>query len=231
MTWEALGSWWLDELATDPAYESEIGPMLIELLAPKPGGLYVDLGCGDGRLMTTVSELKASVVGCDLNSQLLAIARRKGPVVKTKLPELGWLRRSCLDGAFVGLVLEHLEDEAAFFLEVAQAVKSGGVLAIVINHPIWTAPRSSPIEDPGGEVLWRPGLYFGRGYSDEPAGRRKVRFHHRTAADLLNNAAKSGWDLQRIEERGISTAQLARFPEYAGQEQIPRILGARWSRR
>jgi hypothetical protein len=50
-------------------------------------------------------------------------------------------------------------------------------------------------------------------------------------ADLLNAATDSGWDLQRLEERGISTASVERYPEYAGQEHIPRLLGAKWRRR
>jgi hypothetical protein len=80
-------------------------------------------------------------------------------------------------------------------------------------------------------VLWRPGRYFGRGHSDEPAGRRKVRFYHRTLASLLTTAATAGWDLWQVEEWGISAAAIARTPDYAGQEQIPRLLGIRWLRR
>jgi hypothetical protein len=110
-------------------------------------------------------------------------------------------------------------------------VRIGGHLALVINHPIWTAPRSSPIDNKEGEVLWRPGLYFGRGHSDEPAGKKKVRFYHRTTAALLNAASAAGWMLLRMEERGISRRQVERFPDYAGQEHIPRLLGARWVRR
>jgi hypothetical protein len=127
--------------------------------------------------------------------------------------------------------MEHLEDEDSLFRAMARAVRSGGVLAIVINHPVWTAPNSSPIEQSDGEVLWRPGRYFGRGHSDEPAGRQKVRFYHRTLASLLTTAATSGWDLQEVEESGISAAAIARFPDYEGQEEIPRLLGLRWLRR
>jgi hypothetical protein len=101
----------------------------------------------------------------------------------------------------------------------------------VINHPIWTAPKSSPIEDAAGETLWRPGIYFRRGYSDEPAGKSKVRFYHRTTAQLLNAAAEAGWHLEHLVEKGISAEQVARVPDYAGQEHIPRVLGVRWSKR
>ncbi|MGQ0849705.1 MAG: methyltransferase domain-containing protein [Actinomycetota bacterium] len=228
MTWDSLGQWWLRELVIDPAYQEEIGPLLLDLLAPEPGRLYLDLGCGEGWLMAAVREAGGRVVGCDLNSELLRRAAKHGPVVQAALPELRWLRPHSVDGALVGLVLEHLEDEAVFFSAVAQAMRPGGVLALVINHPIWTAPHSGPIEDAGGETLWRPGTYFGRGHSDEPAGRRKVRFYHRTLADLLNASAGAGWALVRMEERGISPAQVERIADYAGQEHIPRLLGVRW---
>jgi hypothetical protein len=131
----------------------------------------------------------------------------------------------------VSLVLEHLEDEAGFFQQAARAIKRRGILAMVINHPIWTSPESSPIEDSRGETLWRPGTYFNRGHSDEPAGTSKVRFYHRTMAELLNAASDAGWDLRQLSESGISSDQIARVPDYAGQEHIPRILGVRWSKR
>lgn len=231
MTWERLSDWWMEELASDPAYSEEIGPMLVDLLDPHPGSLYLDVGCGEGRLMGAVASMGARTIGCDLSLALLALARRHGPVVKTVLPKLAWVRPASLDGALIALVLEHLSDEATLFAELARAIRLGGALALVINHPIWTAPLSSPFEDASGEVMWRPGTYFGRGHSDEPAGRRKVRFYHRTMADLLNAAADAGWHLERIEERGISRSQVERLPEYAGQEHIPRVLGVRWRRR
>lgn len=230
MSWDRIDEWWLRELA-DPAYEEEINPLLISVLDPEPDLLYLDLGCGEGRMMRTVRAAGSRVVGCDLSQLLLSQAVKHGPVVRCALPSLKWVKPHSFDGAFVGLVLEHLRDEKAFFSSVASAVRPGGVLALVINHPIWTAPKSSPIEDVGGEILWRPGTYFGRGFSREPAGDDRVTFYHRTMADLLNSASDAGWDLQTMEERGLSAKQVKRVPDLKGQEHIPRLLGARWKRR
>lgn len=231
VSWDRLDRWWLEELATDPAYEEEIEPLLLSVLQPQPDRLYLDLGCGEGRLMRTIAAAGSRVVGCDLSVLLLSRAIRYGPVVRCVLPSLKWVKPSSVDGAYVGLVLEHLRDEESFFLSAADTVRPGGVLAVVINHPIWTAPNSSPIEDAGGEILWRPGTYFGRGSSREHAGDHKVTFYHRTMADLMNSASAAGWDLQHMEERGISPHQIERVPDYVGQEHIPRVLGLRWLRR
>lgn len=229
--WPDLGPWWLEELSADPAYDEEVYPLLLELLAPTTGELLLDIGCGDGRFMAQLSRIGARVIGCDFNRLLLKMAKESGPVVVARLPQLSWARQGSFDGALVGLVLEHLPSERDLFQQAAAAVKPDGVMAMVINHPVWTAPSSSPMEDSSGEMLWRPGAYFGRGHSDEPAGQQTVRFYHRTMADLLNAAADSGWNLERLEERGISPASVERYPEYAGQEHIPRLLGAKWQRR
>lgn len=231
VSWDRIDRWWLEELAGDPAYQEEIEPLLLSLLQPEPNALYLDLGCGEGRLMRTVKAEGSRVVGCDLSLLLLSRAIRHGPVVRCALPSLKWVKPASFDGAYVGLVLEHLRDERSFFSSAANVVRSGGVLAMVINHPIWTAPNSSPIEDAGGEILWRPGTYFGRGFSREPAGDDKVTFFHRTMADLINGASAAGWDLHRMEERGLSPEHVERIPDLAGQEQIPRVLGLRWTRR
>jgi SAM-dependent methyltransferase len=128
----------------------------------------------------------------------------------------------------VVLVLEHIRDEEEVMAEAARVTRPGGVLALVINHPVWTAPGSTPILDEAEEMLWRPGEYFSVGWSDEPAGERTVRFHHRTMSRLLNSAATAGWVLEHMVEEGVTAAQIARTPGLAGQEYIPRLLGVRW---
>ena len=45
------------------------------------------------------------------------------------------------------LTLEHCEDQAGFFEETVRVINPGGVLALVRNHPVWTAPDSTPITD------------------------------------------------------------------------------------
>jgi hypothetical protein len=89
-----------------------------------------------------------------------------------------------------------------------------------MNHPVWTAPGSTPITDSDGETLWRPGGYFTEGISRLAAGEGTVVFHHRTMAAVLGTAADAGWSLEHIEER----------PHHGlrGQEGIPRLLACRW---
>lgn len=222
MSWQQFDAWWIDELGSDPAYETVVTPMLLDRLQPKSEALYLDLGAGEGRVMRAVGATGARVHGVDLNRTLARIALAFGPVVVGELPDLSFLRDRAYDGVYCVLTLEHIEDEVAFFAETARVTKPRGVLALVCNHPTWTAPKSTPITDDDGEVLWRPGEYFESGATLERAGDSTVTFHHRSTATLLTAAAEAGWSLERMTE--------APHHEYWEQGGIPRLLACRWRR-
>lgn len=224
--WDDLADWWSREVRDDQAYESDVHPILRELL-PEDLGVGMDLGCGEGQGMRLVN---SDVFGCDLSLQLLRRAGAGGRVAQARLPDLRWLGDSVLDTAYAVYLLDLIEDHDRFFAEIARTVKSGGCLVIVINHPVFTAPGSAPFADEDGEILWRWGRYFLEGSSTEPAGERQVEFFHRPMAELLNSAAGHGWSLDRVIERGLSTETIDRNPSYQGQEQVPRLLGVRWTR-
>lgn len=219
MSWSKLGSWWLEELERDQAYEKVITPLLIEILKPGAGKTYLDLGSGEGRVGKILKSLGAGCFGVEGNEELAG--RSQHEVVVAMLPEVP-IRDSSVDGTIVVLTLEHIPDHGAVFAEAARVTKSGGLLVLVSNHPTWTAPGSTPITDLDGEVLWRPGDYFSYGVSEMPAKDGTVVFHHRTMADLLNAAAVSGWQLEEMVELP--------HHELTDQRGIPRLLGCRWRR-
>lgn len=181
--------------------------------------------------MRDVVTAGALIAGVDLDDQLLNLARAYGPVLRYQIPNLACIADAAFDGCVVSLVLEHVADHVTMLSELARVTSSGGVLALVANHPVYTAPGSAPIEEPDGETTWRPGRYFSHGFTDEPAGAGSVRFHHRSLGDLLTTAAMCGWDLQRLVERGPSEGQIRRHVPLAAQYHFPRLLGARWIKR
>ena len=221
MSWSDLSDWWVTEIEDDPAYEAVVNPMLLDVLQPEAGRTYLDLACGEGRVMRALKESGAAAHGVDLTLALARRAADSGPVVLGRLPDLGFLRDDSYDGAFCVLALEHIEDEGRLFAEAARAVRPGGVFALVINHPFRTAPEATPISDSDGETLWRPGDYFSSGTTTlEPAGEGQMLFHHRTTARILESAAAAGWYLERFVE--------APHHELDDQAGIPRLLACRW---
>ncbi len=227
-----LAEWWLAEVESDPAYRLEVLPLAEDLLRAEAGARYLDLGCGEGGLLRRIVKAGASAVGVDLAPRLARAASRVAPAVVGRLPDVGFVRDASVDGVTTILVLEHLDDPAGLFAEAARVTRPGGVLVLVVNHPVLTAPGSAPVVDvDDGEALWRWGDYLGEGYTEEPAGESgSIRFNHRTVGGLLTLAAGHGWSLERLVERGIAPDRARVDPLLAAQQGIPRLLGARWRR-
>ncbi len=216
MSWSDAAHWWLEEIATDPAYEEVVTPLLIDMLAPEPGLLYLDLGCGEGRVMRRLAAVGARIHGVDGNHDL--VRRAPAPSLVGDVATLP-IREDSYDGVYAVLVVEHLVDHRAFFAEAARVTRPGGVMAMVSNHPVWTAPGSTPVSDVE-ETLWRPGAYFSQGVTAVWTGETTITFHHRSLAELLNAAAEAGWSLVRMVELP--------HHELKDQQGIPRLLGVRW---
>ncbi|MBT8198544.1 MAG: class I SAM-dependent methyltransferase [Acidimicrobiia bacterium] len=184
----------------------------------------LDLGCGDGRIMTTMD---GPVLGCDLSPTLLAHATDVAPVVRCLLPNLQWLRSGKLGGAYAVLVLEHLPDLNQLFAELARVVDDRGFVAVVANHPAYTPPGAGPIVDAAdGEVLWRWADYFTPAAGEEPAGEGSMTFHHRPLGSIIEAASTSGWLLDTLVERPLTIDPDNTL--LAGQDRIPRLIGLRW---
>ena len=166
--------------------------------------------------MRALSAVGVMAHGLDIN---LDLARIAGTVFVADAVDIPICDDS-YDGVYSVLTLEHIVDHGRFFAEASRITKPGGVLAIVINHPVWTAPEATPISDQFGEVLWRPGMYFSDGYTEMPAGEGTVIFHHRSMSALLNVAAEVGWSLEHMIEQP--------HHEYEDQAGIPRLLACRW---
>jgi len=220
VTWDgSTAEWWRAEVAGDRSYERDVDGLLFDV-AEGFDGRWLDVGCGDGRLLESTR-----AVGVDSSRDL--VRRTTRPVAVARAEDLPFAP-NVFDGAYVVLVLEHIGDVEGFFGEVGRVVRPGGTLAAVFNHPVYTAPGSGPFVDPeDGEVLWRWGAYLAPGSSWEPAGEGALEFRHRPLGMLLTAAAGCGWMLERALERSL---QPDRDPLLAVQREVPRLLGVRWRR-
>jgi SAM-dependent methyltransferase len=228
--WDDLADWWVAATGDGPADSDEMLAVLRGLIDAADSGLdgrTLDLGCGDGQALALLGD---GAIGADLSHRLLMRAHAQAPVVRCRLPDLSWVRAGSVDRAVAVGVLELLPDERDFFDQVRTAVRLGGTLAVVMNHPVVTAAGSEPLVDDDGDVFWRWGRYLDRGSLVEPAGHRTVELHHRPLGQLLTTAATAGWRLERLVETGATTHTVATGSEPRGQQHLPSILGVRWRR-
>jgi SAM-dependent methyltransferase len=135
------------ERVSPPLLGSKIrNDMLRSFLAPAPGELVVDLGCGSGRALLWNRDLGARVVGIDIAPFFSHDARTGIELL------LGDLRRlpfadGTFDKAWSLDVLEHLSPEAlaAMLAEAARVLKPGGSF-FVYTHVRKNAPIAAGLK-------------------------------------------------------------------------------------
>lgn len=225
--WDDIAEWWV-AATEDGAADSDEMLDVVRALTEPTGGRTLDLGCGDGQVLPLLGE---GAIGVDLSHRLLVAAAKHAPVVRCRLPDLSWVRPGSIDQVVAVGLLDLIADERQFFEQVASAVRPDGVLVVVMNHPVVTAPDSEPLVDDAAQVVWRWGRYLERGVLVQPAGHRTVELHHRPLGELLTIAAAAGWCLDRLIEAGATTHTIATSTDEHGQQHLPSLLGARWRRR
>jgi len=114
---------------------------LLALVAAAPGGVVVDLGCGDGRLTAIAhrSLRAASTVGIDSSPTMLAAAPAGGGL-SFELGDIGaWAVPASYDVVLSNAALHWVPDHRAVLGRWRAALRSGGQLAVQVpanaDHP------------------------------------------------------------------------------------------------
>src|SRR5690606_36769703 len=99
-------------------------PLALELLDPERGRTYLDLGCGEGRLMAALQRAGSVPVGVDVAPDLLSRAAAFGAVHRAEVPPIP-LASDSVDGVVLVLALEHIRDEEEVLAEAARVTRPG----------------------------------------------------------------------------------------------------------
>ena len=70
--------WSPTDYAQNAAFVPELGAPALGLLAPLPGELILDVGCGEGALTAKIAEAGARVIGLDSSPEMVEAARARG---------------------------------------------------------------------------------------------------------------------------------------------------------
>ena len=123
--------WSVSDYATNAAFVPALGAAALDLLAPQPGELILDLGCGDGTLTQRIAGTGARVLGLDASQEMVDAARAKGVdafVADAQALDLEAqaLRYGCFDAAFSNAALHWMLDPDAVASGVFSVLKPGG---------------------------------------------------------------------------------------------------------
>lgn len=233
-SWEQAAHWYdtlLEE--SESTYQKDlILPNILRLLELKSGEKVLDLGCGQGFFSREFFKAGAEVVGVDLSEGLITLARERSPkeirFVASPAESLGFLEQGSFDAAAVILAAQNMRNPEKVFLECARVLRSGGRLAVVINHPCFRIPKRSfwgfdeekkiqfrrideYISESEAEIVLHP---------SSPEGLKTVSFH-RPLQFYFKALGKAGFSLRRLEE-WVSNRTSAPGPRSAAENKARR---------
>ena len=204
--WEVHAGWWAERFTegADVEYEEQILPLLAAELAGSERVL--DIGCGEGQVSRLAARGGSTAIGVDAawNQVSLAHGRGGGPAyARADAPSLPFASHS-FDAAVSCLVLEHLDALETVATEVARALRPGGRLCCVLNHPLTQTPGSGLIDDhtvDPPERYWRVGPYLVEQAGGRAGGGRRRPPVRAPAAVALRQRVRGCGTARRADDR------------------------------
>jgi trans-aconitate methyltransferase len=118
-------SWNPESYAKNARFVSDLGEPLLQLLAPQPRELILDLGCGDGVLTEKIADCGCRVIGVDSSFLQLQAAKKHGlNVVVMDGHQLCFQRR--FDGVFTNAALHWMKRPKKVAGDIANSLKPDG---------------------------------------------------------------------------------------------------------
>ncbi len=121
----------LDRVRREPAYRA-YKARIAELLEPRAGGTYLEVGAGTGEDAIALAESHSvRVAGVDSSQTMVEEARKRG-LVDARVADAHVLPfgDAEFDGCWADRVFQHLEQPAAALAELARVTKPGGRLVV-----------------------------------------------------------------------------------------------------
>jgi ubiquinone/menaquinone biosynthesis C-methylase UbiE len=131
-----------------------------------------------------------------------------------------------VDGVTCQLALMDIPDLDATLRSMHRVLRPSGWFVFVIGHPCFLVPDASPTATPDGRPAVTVTGYFDERFwrSSNPNGVRRVGNHHRTLSTYLNAIARSGFQLEAVDEPRPDPLLVEQQPLY---REVPIFFAAR----
>jgi SAM-dependent methyltransferase len=116
-----------------PRHELREQLLLDLFLSASPGPQVLDAGAGQGTMSLRLERLGFEVTSTDVSGTAVDMLRERlgGDVEQASVTDLPFADAS-FDGAVLGEVLEHVEDDGSALAEIARVLGPGGALALSV---------------------------------------------------------------------------------------------------
>lgn len=231
--WDAIAGLRAEQIETgrDLSFRSVLTPCILELSSHSDLSHVIDIGCGSGLLTSKIAEKATRVVGIDVSTVSIEIARRShghpANVVFLSSSVEDYARkhrRRLFSLAIANMVLMTVLDLDQFVKSVASLLKPSGHFIFTITHPcFWPFywdyaskdwfdyKKETPIE-----AIFRISMEIADGY---------VTTHvHRPLEQYVSSLLKSGFIIDHLSEP-MPGAHIEK--EYPKPWKYPRFLAMR----
>ena len=178
----------------------------LERLLGRGQGRCLDLACGTGLASAEVAKLGWSVVGVDVSTDLLEVARERGlDVLEAPANDLPF-EDEAFDAAVSVLTHTDIDDFAGAVAEVVRVLRPDAPFVYIGVHPCFVGPHSRFVEAKGVPELTAGYRVTGRydasafGVGNPEGVRVRVGAVHLTLHDLFAAFTESGLRIERFEE-------------------------------
>ncbi len=200
-------------------YDDEDNPLILleeshfgRLLGDVTGLAVLDLGCGTGRHALRLAAQGACVTAVDCSRAMLDRARRKPSADKvaffchdlaSPLP----FPSASFDRVLSCLMIEHIAEVGAFFVEMRRLCKPDGAAIVSVMHPAMGLRGVQP-----------------RFIDQATGGRLSPRSYPHQIADYVMAALHAGWSINHVSEHTVDAALAARSPRGKKYQGWPMLL-------
>ena len=171
-------------------------PAMLSFLGDVVGKRVLDIGCGAGQLSLALSQQNASVIGIDVSSRMVELAKKRlGNQIEFRVHDLSQplpFEDSSFDIVVASLVMHYLEDWIPALREIRRVLTPQGCMAFSTHHPTMDWKLHSPAnyftKKQSTEVWVKGGKPF------------EVTTWRRPLAEISREISEAGLVISRIDE-------------------------------
>lgn len=204
--WERHATQWIPWARTpgQDVFAHQTWPSIRALL-PTPGGLALDIGCGEGRVGRELLALGYPVVGIDRSPTLVGAAAHASPKMPIVLGDAAHLpfAEASVDLVVACMTLQDFDDLEGAVGEVSRVLRPGGRVCAALVHPF--ASAQAPESMHTGTPCFSDDYLHQRPYEDRiERGGLAMTFvsMHRPLSTYVAALTSCGLSIDRLDEIG-----------------------------
>lgn len=230
--YDEIAEWYDECIRRGTIPHDVVLPALFALIGDIKGQHICDLACGQGVVARQLARQGGVIVGVDLSTKLLDLARQyqdaemqsnnctTGSItyLHGNAQRLAAIEDSAFDGVVCNMALMDIPDLTAALHTVNRILRPGGWFVFSVTHPCLESVRRQTryIRAADGTVEEVKSYFVERPWrSDNPNGvRGRVDAHHRTLSTYVNTLLQVGLSIERLAEPQATGELAERFPIY-----------------